>query len=60
MNQKTTVTLVQEEIISKSETLKKLERQHEIEIEDNNEWCEQRIVWQDGKIIHYEKREKYQ
>ena len=45
--------------IPKSELLKKLARQHEIEIESRSEWCEQRIVWQGGKIVMYEKIERY-
>lgn len=44
----------------KTETLKRLARQHEIEIESNLEWCEQRIIWHNGKIVRYEKLESYQ
>jgi hypothetical protein len=45
--------------IPKSEMLKRLARQHETEIEDRSEWCEQRIVWQKGKIVRYEKLERF-
>ena len=46
--------------VSKSEMLKKLASQHEIEIERNKEWCEQRIIWHNGQIVRYEKLESYQ
>ena len=47
------------EKLTKTELLKRLIEQHQSEIECNNEWCEQRIIWQDGKIVSYEKLEKY-
>jgi hypothetical protein len=45
--------------IPKSEMFKRLARQHEIEIEAGAEWCEQRIVWQKGKVVRYEKLERF-
>ena len=51
--------VIQQNGHTKSDILKLLQRQHEAEIESRSEWCEQRIVWQDGKIVAYEKLEKY-
>jgi hypothetical protein len=47
-------------IETKTELLKKIIEQHQIEIKDRKEWVEQVIIWQDGVIVRYEKKEKYQ
>ena len=44
----------------KTELLLKLAEQHQAEIQSNKEYCEQRIIWQNGVIVRYEKVEKYQ
>ena len=48
------------EQIPKAELFRRLIQQHEIEIQANKEWCEQTIIWQNGCIVRYEKKEKYQ
>jgi hypothetical protein len=44
----------------KTELLLKLAEQHQAEIKCNKEYCEQRIIWQNGEIVRYEKLEKFQ